>query len=329
MSRRAVFLIVGVLAALAGVVGLVAAVGWGGSSGVLVRVRGRVHVWVVPYRAYDGKGRRIYLDVPAWYGPRRDPPIPLVISPHGRQARAQANSALWGQLPAQGGFAVANPEGQGRVLADESWGYPGQIADLARMPVLLRRALPWLRLDRRRLYAVAGSMGGQEALLLLAHDPRLLAGVVVFDAPTDLAARYKALAFLRNGAYLQGLMRREVGAIPTDAPSLYAQRSPIRFASRIAFAHVPLELWWSHHDHVVVDQYEQSGRLYRLIRTLNPKARVRQVVGNWPHMAEMSWRRGLPAALSWLGLLKHHPASTHAVGIQHQSRFSLTKGSPC
>jgi hypothetical protein len=66
---------------------------------------------------------------------------------------------------------------------------------------------------------------------------------------------------------------------------------------------VPVELWWSRRDQVVVDQAGQSGRLYRLIKRLNPDAPVRQLIGNWPHMAEMSWKADLPQALRWLGLL--------------------------
>jgi pimeloyl-ACP methyl ester carboxylesterase len=313
VSYRSLAVLVGVVAGLAGL-GSAVAVSGGGAAAVSSYLRGPVRVWVVPYRSHGGESRRIYLDLPAWYGARRHPPIPLVISPHGRQARAQANSDLWGQLPARGAFAVANPEGQGRVLGNESWGYPAQIADLARMPIFLRRALPWLRFDRRRMYAVGGSMGGQEALLLVARYPRLLGGVVAFDAPTDLAERYHDLRVLHNGVYLRRLMRREVGGPPSVVPGLYAARSPLRFAARIASSHVPVELWWSRRDHVVVDQAEQSGRLYRLIKKLNPQAPVRQIVGCWSHMAEMSWRADLPRALRWLGLLarataRYRPAS--------------------
>ena len=42
-----------------------------------------------------------------------------------------------------------------------SWGYRGQIDDLARMPSIAHGALPWLRIDPQRVYAVGGSMGGQ------------------------------------------------------------------------------------------------------------------------------------------------------------------------
>jgi poly(3-hydroxybutyrate) depolymerase len=306
VSTRFVLVVVA-LAAASGLVGLLAAAASEETDLLLSHVRGPVRVWVVVYRSHDGRRHRAYLDLPRWYGPGHDPPIALVISPHGRQARAGWNSGLWGNLPARGDFAVVNPEGQGRVLGNESWGYPGQISDLARMPMLLRRALPWLRLDRHRVYAVGGSMGGQEALLLLARYPRLLAGVAAFDAPTDLAGRYYALARLTNGAYLQQLMRRELGATPAAAPRLYRARSPLRFAAQIASSHVPVELWWSRRDKVVVDQADQSGRLYRLIKTLNPQAPIKQVVGNWPHMAAMNWRSDLPAALRWLGLLTPTP----------------------
>ena len=79
------------------------------------------------------------------------------------------NVRLWGDLPARGRFAVVNPEGYGRRLGRFSWGYPGQIEDLAHMPQVLAEAVPGLRIDRRRVYAMGTSMGGQETLLLLAR----------------------------------------------------------------------------------------------------------------------------------------------------------------
>ena len=84
---------------------------------------------------------------------------------------ADDNAERWGDLPALGSFAVVNPEGQGRLFARFSWGYPGQIADLARMPQIVRRAVPWLRIDTSRIYAFGASMGGQESLLLRERRP--------------------------------------------------------------------------------------------------------------------------------------------------------------
>src|SRR5215831_14156811 len=56
-------------------------------------------IWV-PYRAWDGKRREALLVLPDWYGRQDHPPIPLVISPHGRGGTAKGNAACWGDLPA-------------------------------------------------------------------------------------------------------------------------------------------------------------------------------------------------------------------------------------
>src|SRR5512133_872484 len=151
----------------------------------------------IEYRTHDGHRRAAYVLVPDWYGPNRHPQLPLLISPHGRGVSADVNADRWGDLPALGSFAVVNPEGQGRRFARFSWGYPGQIADLARMPQIVRKALPWLRIDTTRIYTFGASMGGQESLLVLARDPSLLAGVAVFDPVTDMAKRYRDFARLR------------------------------------------------------------------------------------------------------------------------------------
>jgi pimeloyl-ACP methyl ester carboxylesterase len=184
------------------------------------------------------------------------------------------------------------------------------------MPVLVERALPWLHIDHRRIYAVGGSMGGQEALLLVARYPRLLAGAIAFDAVTNLAKQYAELPELRCGELcrrawrgpigpaLQGVMRREVGGTPFSHPRAYALRSPATFAARIAFSEVPLEMWWSVSDLVVPDQaMVQSGALFNRMLQLNPNARVEAFVGAWIHSHEQRARGRLPFALAQFGLL--------------------------
>src|SRR5262245_28970991 len=105
--------------------------------------RGATVVWKIHYTANGGNPRIAYLVLPGWYGPRHDPPLPLVISPHGvGPGPFDGSVRRWGDLPSSGRFAVVFPEGQGRALAHYSWGYPGQIADLARMPSIVRSALP-------------------------------------------------------------------------------------------------------------------------------------------------------------------------------------------
>jgi dipeptidyl aminopeptidase/acylaminoacyl peptidase len=282
---------------------LVGALGGAAAAAVLPHVNLRAtRVVVIHYVAHDGLTRAAFLLLPRWYTPKRDPPLPLVISPHGRGVNARANARVWGDLPGRDGFAVLNPEGQGRKLELYSWGDPGQISDLARMPTLLERALPWLHVDPRRIYAVGSSMGGQETLLLVARFPRLLAGAISFDAPTNFTSRYGEFAELRHGARLQRLARYEVGGTPSRHPGEWAVRSPLEFARGIARSGVPLAIWWSVADRVITGERGQSGLLYREIERLNPKAPVVQVVGRWRHGHEMRSTSGLPRALAWLGL---------------------------
>src|SRR5207253_2766992 len=121
----------------------------------------------IRYRAHDGRARDAVVLLPHDYRAGDASPLPLVISPHGRGLNGELNARLWGDLPTIGNFAVVNPDGEGRRLATYSWGASGQISDLARMPAIVEAKLPWVRIDHRRIYAVGGSMGGQETLLLL------------------------------------------------------------------------------------------------------------------------------------------------------------------
>ena len=272
-------------------------------------------VWPIRYRAHTGRTRSAYVLLPAWYGPARHPGIPLVISPHGRGTDGHANLKLWGDLPGIGGFAVVNPDGEGNRLGEHSWGAPGQIEDLARMPAIVRRALPWLRIDTKRVFALGGSMGGQETLLLLAKYPRLLAGAAAFDSVADFAHQYRQFPRLRCsagcsarlgaplGAVLQGLARTEIGGAPEDVPGAFAARSPLTYVRALAESCVPLQLWWSRRDRIVVDAHRQSARLLELMRRLNPAAPVVGIEGTWVHSAEMRAVTRLPFALARLGLL--------------------------
>jgi dipeptidyl aminopeptidase/acylaminoacyl peptidase len=262
-----------------------------------------VRVIPISYQAHDGLERRAYVIVPADYGLSGTPPIPLVISPHGRGVGARENIKRWGRLPATGNFAVVNPEGQGRALTLFSWGDPGEIRDLARMPDIVEHALPWLHVDRHRVYAYGGSMGGQETLLLVARFPHLLAGAAAFDSPTNMAARYRAFAGQPMGHGLQQLARDEIGGTPLTDPRGYALRSPLDWARKIAFSGVPLQIWWSRRDRTVTDGQNESGLLYRTVKRLNPEAPVTEFVGSWAHTTEMKSVGYLPYSLSLFGLI--------------------------
>lgn len=263
-----------------------------------------VQHWGIRYRAHNGLPRWAVIVAPARYGPRNaSPPLPLVISPHGRGVRARTNARLWGDLPEQGGFAVICPGGMGRRLPLHSWGWRGQIGDLARMLSILRSTRPWLRIDDSRVYAVGGSMGGQETLLLVGQHPRLLAGAVAFDSVTDFSRRYADFARIPRGRSLQALARIEVGGTPRTNPQGYRLRSPVHWVREVADSGVPLQLWWSDADEIVVDQQYQSETFFDELQRLRPRGRVEKVTGSWSHTAESYARLQLPGAARWLGLV--------------------------
>jgi pimeloyl-ACP methyl ester carboxylesterase len=224
-----------------------------------------------------------------------------VISPHGRGVGARLTAQLWGDLPGEGGFAVICPAGEGRRLHYYSWGARGQIADLARMPEIAEAA--GVRVDRRRIYAVGGSMGGQETLLLLAEHPHLLAGAVAFDPATDMRRRYYDFATLKYGRLLQWLARQEIGGTPAHDPLAYALRSPDHYIEQIANSGVPLQLYWSPRDRVIVDQRLETRTLAIDVRRDDPDAQLWDFSGDWEHTAEMQADRRLPRALARFGLL--------------------------
>lgn len=277
--------------------------------------RPSVRLWTFTYTAHNGSDRLAYVLLPASYGPESNTVLPVVISPHGRNANGRSNSKYFGNLPAVGQFAVISPDGMGRKDTYKSYGYEGQIDDLARMPELAEAAFPWLRLDHDRVYALGSSMGGQETALLVARHPELLAGAAAMDSVTDMTRRYSQLLTVPcdrkclkkwgkpYGFILRAAMRREVGGTPNENPQAYAARSPLSQARSIARSGVPFQIWWSTQDKIVVDQKHQSARLFQKLRELNPCAPVSAYEGRWKHSSEMRAAALLPIALAGFDLL--------------------------
>ena len=314
--RRATSLVAVGLIAVACVIGVACepAGRLGRSAAGAVFASARTVIWAIRYRAHDGPLRMAYLLAPRWYGPGHDPALPLIISPHGRGEDGRENARRWGDLPGMGRFLVVNPDGQGRHLPDYSWGYPGQISDLARMLAIISRRLPWVHIARHAVFAFGASMGGQEALLLAARYPHLLAGVAAFDSVADLALQYQTFPSLPCGRAclaswgeplgiaLQTLARREVGGSPYQLPHAYALRSPLSYARALADSGLPIQLWWSRLDRVV-PQAEQSRRLFGTIGQLDRDAPLEAYVGWWAHTNEMRAQSALPLALQAVALL--------------------------
>jgi poly(3-hydroxybutyrate) depolymerase len=268
----------------------------------------------IQYTAHNGNSRNAVVLLPHGYAPGSNPAIPLVIAPHGRGHTGAMDAPRYGNLPSVGNFAVVNPDGEGRRLHRYSWGARGQIADLARMADIVESALPWVHIDRSRLYAIGGSMGGQETLLLVGEYPHLLAGASAVDGVIDFPLQYRnyprlpcnAVCRARIGdigAHMQGLAVREIGGTPQTVPTLYAERSPLTYAAAIASSCTHLQIWWSRADKIVMDAAQQSGRLYDELEQLSPQGTVDEYVGAWPHTRALRARTDLPRMLAGLGLL--------------------------
>ena len=214
---------------------------------------------------HDGHRRNAYVLLPMATARAQpgDPARDLAARP--RRRREDQHPPL-GQSPyARATSPSSTPTVTGRRLPLHSWGYGGQIADLARMPDIVEAKLPWVHFDRRRLYAVGGSMGAQETLLLAGRYPQLLAGAVAVDGPADFALQYHNFPRLKCdkaclargwgqiGLAKQRLARKEIGGTPATAPAKFAERSPITYARAIAKSCVPVQIWWSRTDKIVLD----------------------------------------------------------------------------
>jgi hypothetical protein len=103
---------------------------------------------------------------------------------------------------------------------------------------------------------------------------------------------------------LQALARLEVGGTPSSKTTEYVLRSPTHWVREVARAGVPLQLWWSDADEIVVGQQRQSGHFYEELRSLRPRGRIEAVEGSWSHTAETYSHLQLPGAVKWLGLLE-------------------------
>ena len=148
----------------------------------------------------------------------------------------------------------------------------------------------------------------------LSRGTRISSRVPHLDAPTSMAARYRAFARLPLGPGLQRLARDEIGGTPRTDPRGYAIRSPLDRAGKIAFAGVPLQIWWSTRDRVVANERTSRGSSIGRSSTSIRTHLLRQFVGIWAHTTEMKAHGYLPYALSRFGLFPPRPGRSRRRG---------------
>jgi pimeloyl-ACP methyl ester carboxylesterase len=240
-------------------------------------------VLAVPYHSWNRKARYATVVLPADYAPGNNEALPCIVQPHGRDATPLGPASRWGDLPTTQRFMVICPDSSGRRDPSNSWGVAGQLQDIAEIAGVVESSIPWVHIDRRRLYIVGISMGGQETLSTLARYPDLFAAGLCCDGNANLAARYREFPLV-GMADSQKLMSWEIGGTPKKVPWLYARRSSTPFVGTLATCGVPIAIWWSQDDRIGYNQAtSQTGYLYSRIMLRNPAAPVVQVVGTGAH----------------------------------------------
>ncbi len=248
----------------------------------------------IVYRGAGGQERRAILDVPT----AGDGPLPLVLTPHpanwtaaenfhGGAAHTLMDHRGWRGIAERHGVIVVAPDLEGRETALTSLGYDGTLRDMVAAVEAVRAM--GVRVDPERLYVTGVSMGGQEALLLLARFPGMFAAGMAFNAVVDLAGWYADLVASPHYADLVGedptldeLVRREIGGTPEEVPEAYAARSPLTYATDLT--RTPLLLYWSHLDDIVPNQTtRQTKWLYDAIKARDALAPVAEFNHTWSH----------------------------------------------
>lgn len=148
---------------------------------------------------------------------------PLVINIHGGFWRAQYSldhaAHLCAALTARG-LATANLEY--RRVGNAGGGWPGTFADIRSAYQFLTQHLAAEHLDRERIVVMGHSAGGQLALCLTAHEPRVkrvisLAGVVDLQQGYQLHLSHDAVAEYMHGT-------------PKEVPEHYQEADPMRLS---------------------------------------------------------------------------------------------------
>ena len=201
---------------------------------------GANQTYAVPYFAWNGRPRTAVVVLPRDYVPgAADEALPCIVEARGRNYAPASHARCWQDLPTTRGFIVICADSSGRRDPLNSWATAGQIDDLAELPGVIEASIPWVRIDRERLYVAGPSMGGTETLMALALHPDVFAAALCVDGVADLSARYREFGLvdrLDDRRLMRSRDRRhaEPGPLQVRAPQSRQVRGHARPVRRAA-----------------------------------------------------------------------------------------------
>jgi acetyl esterase/lipase len=148
---------------------------------------------------------------------------PLVINIHGGFWRAKYNLDHAGHLCAAltaKGTVTANVEY--RRVGNEGGGWPGTFSDIRSAYQFLIQTAQKYNVDTQRVVVMGHSAGGQLALCLAAHEPRVRA-VISLAGVVDLQRAYQL--HLSHDAVVEFL-----GGTPAEVPDHYREADPMQLS---------------------------------------------------------------------------------------------------
>lgn len=153
----------------------------------------------------------------------RKPHCPFVVNIHGGFWRAKYNLDHAGHLCAAlaaEGLGTANLEY--RRVGNDGGGWPGTFEDVRNAFQFLVQYAPQHNLDASRIIVMGHSAGGQLALCLAAHEPKVAAAVSLAGV-VDLERAYQL--HLSNDAVVEFLR-----GTPTEVPDHYREANPMQLS---------------------------------------------------------------------------------------------------
>ena len=166
----------------------------------------------ISYRSYTGARRPAIVLVPRAYKPG-DPRSRSSSPPHsGRAASPARRMHTAGATCRDRSLRGRQPRGPGYSPRAVLLGSQGQIADLARMPDIVSARIPWLRIDRQRIYASGAAWADRRHCCWRPSIRPCWPGLLAIDSLVDFRRQYLQL----SPAHVQFSLREGVG--PADRP---------------------------------------------------------------------------------------------------------------